>query len=147
MNLQTSSIDFYLSGCKPPHCPGCHNAILFDFDKGTEYRKYINLNMKKLTKRAQHVSNIMIFGGEPLDQDMYELEDMLHTLLCFGKPIWLFTKYSYKEVPYEILKYVSYVKCGRFIQELPSRYIEEYNITVGSSNQKIHSVKKAEVAA
>ena len=28
------SLDIYISGCASPHCDGCHNPMLWDFEKG-----------------------------------------------------------------------------------------------------------------
>lgn len=136
-NLHTSSIDFYISGCNPPHCKNCHNPELFDFNNGIKYNEFLLNNYNDIIKRLYFVSNIMIFGGEPLDQNIIGLEDFLKIIYKYNKPIWLFTKYEYREVPLNILRYLSYIKCGRFNSDLEPIYLPDFNITLGSSNQYI----------
>ena len=139
-NLHTSSIDFYISGCNPPHCKNCHNPELFDFNNGIKYNEFLLNNYNDIIKRLYFVSNMMIFGGEPLDQNIIDLEDFLKIIYKYNKPIWLFTKYEYREVPLNIFKYIHYVKCGRYNESLPSVYLSEFNITLASNNQYIKKI-------
>ena len=52
-NLHTSSIDFYISGCKPPHCKNCHNPELFDFNNGIKYNEFLLNNYNDIIKHIE----------------------------------------------------------------------------------------------
>ena len=85
---------------------------------------------------------IMVFGGEPLDQDTDDLCQLLYDLSTLGLPIWLFTRYDIDEVPPVIKQYCDYIKTGRYL----SRYrVSDYTsegIPLATSNQKVHKIDK-----
>ena len=115
----------FLQGCNL-HCPGCHNRSTWDIDKGTL------IDVKELAAILKEKSlnkKITISGGEPLlqkDALVELLEELKDCDLC------LYTGHEIEEVPEEILKYLKYIKVGRFILE------ERTSTTpfVGSKNQK-----------
>ena len=80
------------------------------------------------------IDNIMIFGGEPLDQNQDELIHMLFDLKSLNKNIWIFTRYKLNEIPKEIKYLCDYIKTGRYISELS--YMQ-YGINLATKNQKI----------
>ena len=138
--LQYRSLDIYVSGCNPPHCIGCHNLELWDFNIGKPYN--FNLIKEYIEDFNMLIDKIMIFGGEPLDQNYDELITMLKDLQQFNKEIWLFTKYNIDEVPFEILKLCDYIKCGRYIKELVCDDNQQYGINLATSNQIIYKIEK-----
>ena len=115
----------FLQGCNL-HCPGCHNRSTWDIDKGTL------IDVKELAAILKEKSlnkKITISGGEPLLQKealIELLEELKDCDLC------LYSGHEIEEVPEEILKYLKYIKVGRFILE------ERTSTTpfVGSKNQK-----------
>lgn len=115
----------FLQGCNL-HCPGCHNRSTWDINKG------ILIDVKELAAILKEKSlnkKITISGGEPLLQKealVELLEELKDCNLC------LYTGHEIEEVPEEILKYLKYIKVGRFILE------ERTSTTpfVGSKNQK-----------
>ncbi|MFP4698672.1 MAG: 4Fe-4S cluster-binding domain-containing protein [Eubacteriales bacterium] len=143
-SLKMKSLDVYVSGCNAPHCEGCHNPELWDFkvgekviDKWLEVEKYFD-NFSEL------IDNVMIFGGEPLDQNPKKLDWLLFLLDCrrveFGDKfkIWLFTKYEFKDIPIYIKKYCDYIKCGKFVKELKTDNNVQFGVKLATSNQKIY---------
>lgn len=130
------SVDIFLSGCRRnPHCKGCHNPTLWDFDNGSEI-DYEGL-MWWLVEKKDLYDNIAILGGEPLHQE--ELEYLL-SMVSTLKPVWLYTSYEIDEVPDSIKQYCTYIKTGQYIEELKASNIQE-GILLASSNQKIVKVR------
>ncbi len=147
MNIIIHSIDYsgsivdgpgirtvlFIQGCEQK-CVGCHNPATWDIKKGktipvkdliSELRK--NVLNRKLT----------ISGGEPLLQYPAVLE-LVKGLTDFI--IVLYTGLEFNEVPKDILKYLTYIKVGKYMSENHSTTIS-YS---GSSNQRfIHLLEAA----
>lgn len=142
--LSTRSIELYVSGCNAnPHCAGCHNPESWDFEIGEEINdKFLDNLSKKINAFESLIDNIMIFGGEPLDQDLTELEQLLYNLSKYNKPIWIFTRYELKDIPDFVKKYCEYIKCGRYIKDLSVDNNIQYNIKLATSNQNIYKKGK-----
>lgn len=138
--LQTKSFEIYVAGCNGnPHCKGCHNPESWDFNNGEPMSNHFIYNCSKKIKEFNSlIDNIMIFGGEPLDQDYKELENLLMWCYTQNKKIWLFTRYSLNEVPQFVKDWCSYIKCGEYIQELTVYDNIQYGIKLATSNQKIY---------
>lgn len=140
-SLRTKSIDIYVSGCRPPHCEGCHNPELFSFGVGDVYNeKFIKKVSDKIETFPSLVENIMIFGGEPLDQNHEELESMLRELKKLDRALWLFTKYDFDKVPQFVKDTCTYIKTGRYLRDKECENNEQYGITLATCNQEIHKV-------
>jgi anaerobic ribonucleoside-triphosphate reductase activating protein len=133
------SLDIYVAGCiGNPHCEGCHNPESWNFNQGTPYTaSYFDLLAKKIRGFDRLIRKIMIFGGEPLDQNREEFLNFLVSLTYFHKEIWLFTRYELSEVPKEIKQYCNYIKCGRY-DETKKQQKVQYGITLATTNQKIY---------
>lgn len=138
--LSTNSLEIYVAGCNGnPHCAHCHNPESWDFNNGEKFdEKFLDKVSEKITDFDDLIKNIMIFGGEPIDQNHKELESMLESLSNYRKPIWLFTRYSIDNVPDFVKKYCEYIKCGRYDSELVSDDNIQYGIKLSTSNQKIY---------
>ena len=123
----------FLQGCNL-HCPGCHNKSTWALDNGTliEVSKLAQFLREKVINKKLTIS-----GGEPLLQKEALLE-LLEELKDFD--LCLYTGHEIEEVPEEILKYLKYIKVGRFILE------ERTSTTpfVGSKNQKFVRVHHEE---
>lgn len=143
-SLPRQSLDIYVSGCKGPHCEGCHNPSAWDFFTGRilddtvrqEISDYIN-NFRIMVK------NIMIFGGEPLDQDRREFINFLIFLKSFEIPIWLFTGYLLKDVPPEVIDLIDYVKVGRYQENNLCEDNIQHGIKLASANQAIFKLEES----
>lgn len=140
MNIYINSIQFnkslvdgpgvrtlvFFQGCDI-HCPGCHNQSAWDITKGTLY------SVKELAeqiKKGTFNNKITLTGGEPLMQKE-ALVELLKELK--GLDVIVYTGHQKEEVPEEVWKLTSYVKCGPFIERLKTT-IKPY---VGSSNQEL----------
>ena len=139
-NLNHKALEIYLSGCKSPHCPNCHNEALWDFNVGKVLDD--NETDKLLTKTMNPmVEKVWIMGGEPLDQDLDELEWLLiYIWRVTNCERWLWTRYT--EIPELISKHLSYAKIGEYREDLPSYTNGEHGITLASSNQRIIKLDK-----
>lgn len=137
-SLKYMSLDIYVSGCMGPHCEGCHNRETWDFDKGVPYKTSYGVIENKIKNFQLLIKNIMIFGGEPLDQDSQEFLNFLMFLTKFSLPIWVFTRYDISEIPDNIKGVVDYIKTGRYIPELTCEEYVQYGIELATSNQKIY---------
>lgn len=139
-SLSTKSFEIYTAGCNGnPHCEGCHNPESWDFNLGEFYDSILSGRIKeKIETFSQLIDNIMIFGGEPLDNPNYEVIELLEDLKVLEKLIWLFTGYEFKDVPKDILVHCNYIKCGRYERDKRENDKEQYGIKLASSNQKIY---------
>ena len=123
----------FLQGCDL-HCPGCHNKSTWDLNKGT----LIDVkDLARILKDKAINKKVTISGGEPLLQKE-PLSELLKELKDFD--LCLYTGHEIEDVPEEILKYLKYIKVGRFILE------ERTSTTpfVGSKNQKFVRVHHEE---
>lgn len=125
----------FLQGCNF-HCPGCHNQSTWDINGGKEIEIE---ELAELLKKKAFNKKITISGGEPLLQAdrLIELFDILA-----GFDICLYTGYSFNEIPKDILKFLRFVKVGRFKKELWTSTVPY----VGSKNQEFIEVKEDEKA-
>lgn len=116
----------FFQGCDI-HCPGCQNPTAWDIKKGKEYSVK---NLADLIKEGTFNRKITITGGEPLMQKEALIE-LLNELK--GYDVIVYTGHQKEEVPEEVWKLTTYVKCGPFIERLKTT-IKPY---VGSSNQEL----------
>lgn len=139
--LQYKSLDIYVAGCSGnPHCTDCHNPESWDFNQGDKYTlEYFNKHIKqKCIEFPNLINNIIIFGGEPNNQNKDELLHLLFDLKTLSKSIWLFTRYNILDVPKYELILCDYIKCGRYIPELITENNIMYGIKLATSNQRIY---------
>jgi len=143
--LEHNSLDIYISGCRGnPHCSGCHNPESWDFNQGHIYnRGYFNYIKEKVRDFDLLIKNIMIFGGEPNDNNHDELLHMLTDLKSLNKKIWLFTRYEINEVPEFEYTLCDYIKTGKYDAELIVDNNIQYGIKLASSNQKIYEMRNS----
>ena len=123
----------FLQGCDM-HCPGCHNKSTWPLDKGTVMEVS---DLAQLLREQAINKKVTISGGEPLLQKDAVLE-LLKELSDFD--LCPYTGRELEDVPEEMLKYLKYVKVGRFI-------LEQRTSTqpfVGSTNQKFVRIHHAE---
>jgi len=141
--LQNKSLDIYVAGCNGnPHCYLCHNPESWDFNQGHIYnRGYFNRIKEKVKNFDSMIKNIMIFGGEPLDQNHDKLIHMLMDVNSLNKKIWIFTRYEIEEIPKEILKLCDYIKTGKYDSKLITDDNIQFDIQLASLNQKIYKLR------
>lgn len=141
--LKTKSFEIYVSGCAGnPYCKGCHNPETWDFNVGDEFDDKLKEQISdKIMSFNAIIENIMIFGGEPLDQKKEDLVELFSFLSTFNKKIWLFTRYEKDEIDKDILNFLDYIKCGRYVQELRVDDNIQFGIKLATSNQKIYKLR------
>lgn len=136
----------YVQGCKH-HCKNCFNPETWDYNDGQLWTKEKEAQFIEVCKN-EHIKNICILGGEPLDQG-YDMFDLLLKLKeQVNKPIWLWTGYIWEDIIVnsneEDIKQIIISLCdvvidGPFIEELKNNSLK-YR---GSSNQRIIDVYKS----
>ena len=133
----------FLTGCTIG-CKGCFNKEIQDFKSGREFGKDEQASFIQLAKDPK-ISHICILGGEPFDQDLYELYDFVAELKHeVGKPIVVWTGRKYYDIYNNrdkrvILRMVDILIDGPFMEELKDPNL----IARGSSNQRIIDVQKS----
>lgn len=138
-SIETKSLDIYLAGCLGPHCTNCHNPESWDFNQGTDWREWIPKINAKLSEFETLIENVMVIGGEPLDQELNSLRDFcLELNYMVWDDLWFFTGYDAIRVPDFVKKHFNYIKCGRYIEELKTEDNTQYGIKLASSNQIIY---------
>lgn len=140
--LSNKSLDIYLAGCSGVnghHCKNCHNPESWNFNAGELFTiNKLNDVVNKIVEFNELIDNIMIFGGEPLDQPEKELLRLLVPISGLDKDIWIFTRKEIKEVPDSIKSICSYVKCGPYLEQFKTEDNIQYGIKLATSNQKIY---------
>lgn len=141
--LKYKSFDIYVAGCSGVngvHCTNCHNPESWNFNQGDLYdEKYFNNIKNKIIDFDSMIDNIMIFGGEPLNQKHEELIKMLSELKSIKKKIWLFTRYEICDIPNNIKILCDYIKTGCYDENYKTDKNICYGINLTTSNQKIYS--------
>ena len=134
----------FVQGCTH-HCYNCFNQETWDFNGGKEWTKEIEDEFIEICKRP-YIDCVSILGGEPLDQDLDMLELLRRIKKEVGKPIYLWTGYTWETIfsnedyvlEMLILSLCDYVIDGEYIDDL-----KDYRLKLrGSSNQRIIDVKK-----
>jgi len=140
-NLNRKCLEIYLSGCKAPRCPGCHNPELWDFMVGSDFYLWYPKFQREL--ESGMVEEVWILGGEPQDQNIDDLVQLLEELKDFKKDldIALFTRYV--TIHERLVPHLSYVKIGEFDKQLGERYDQTLGITLASNNQQVINLKEA----
>lgn len=143
-NINQSALEIYFSGCiGNPHCKGCFSPETWEFDQGTPYNELLNDISTQIEKFGDMIDKIMLFGGEPLDQDITQLTSFLNEISRFKKEIWIFTHYDFdkaKQILGDLINQIDYIKCGAYKEELKCENNVQYGIKLATSNQKIYKI-------
>lgn len=115
----------FFQGCDI-YCPGCQNPSSWDINKG---KKYSVKDLVTLIKEQTFNKKVTITGGEPLMQ-IDALIELLNELQ--GYDVIVYTGHKKEDVPVEVWKLTTYVKCGPYVEKLKTT-ITPY---IGSSNQE-----------
>lgn len=137
--LNNKSFEIYVAGCNAsPHCPGCHNPESWDQNLGNKYDDEIASQLtEKIILFGSMIDKIWILGGEPLDQDMNDLFDLILTLEYTKRKLWLFTRYEIDEIPEKIKNRFDVIKTGAYDERLRVENYTVNNVTLATSNQKL----------
>jgi organic radical activating enzyme len=137
INLRHRALEIYLSGCRGPHCPGCHNAELWDFAVGDIFNQAAcqKLLDKLVTLRnARMVDYVWVLGGEPLDQDQDSLARLLAQLHDRAK-IVLWT--HYERVPDMLAELCDYAKLGPYVANGEAYDEPVFGVKLANREQRI----------
>lgn len=141
--LNNKAYEIYLAGCAGnPHCEGCHNPESWDFDAGIPFAEHASIIWRAIESFDKLVTNIMILGGEPLDQDPDDLWQLVSWLMLTKKALWIFTRYEPHEIPkahQKTLWACTFIKCGRYIPSLACDNNIQHGIKLATSNQRIYT--------
>jgi len=138
--LSTKSLEIYLAGCSgQPKCKGCHNQELWDFNIGEDWKSKIKDITNKCDEFVYILENIMVFGGEILDNNEREVIDFLSELNTeTSLDVWIFTRYKLDDISEDIKHLCNYIKCGRYDEDLLTDNNVQYGIKLATSNQNIY---------
>lgn len=142
-NLHDRAFEIYVAGCNSqPHCKGCHNPESWDFDGGYELTTSVRDKIyKKISRFNTLIDRIYILGGEPLDNDIDALIEIVEFLADNAhKEIWLFTRYGLYDLPSLLgnkLILFAYIKCGVYDDTKLSDEHYEHGIKLASTNQHV----------
>lgn len=136
-NLAHRALEIYLSGCKAPHCEGCHNKELWEFNQGIPYQEWLKTQENSgLFKDSELlVKKVWILGGEPLDQNLISLQNFIIRLNAYFQEIWLWTRYE--KIPKPLHHLLKYAKLGMYDKTKPSYLEPLFGIKLASNNQRI----------
>lgn len=140
----------WISGCSH-HCKGCHNQETWDYSFGKDFDdNAISEIMKWLDK--PFISGITISGGDPLDRDINDLQQLFDLCKMIKdkypeKTIWIYTGYTFehfftnvddrKQMCQQILSLCDTLVDGPYIEDLRDLSIPFR----GSTNQRIIDLK------
>ena len=92
----------------------------------------------KIEDFSSLIKRVEIFGGEPNDQNLEELEDLLTILKSTNKELWVWTRYNLKDCPEFEKELCDYIKTGEYNEILKCEDNIQYGIKLATSNQKIN---------
>lgn len=139
----------FVSGCRH-HCPGCFNALTWDFSYGKEFSKEVEDEIIE-SLNDENIEGLSLLGGEPFEpENQAGLINLLRRVVNLypNKNIWCYTGYTfdtdlkeggkvYTKYTKEMLSYIDILVDGEFKMELKDLKIKFR----GSSNQRIIDVK------
>lgn len=106
----------WFAGCSHK-CRGCQNQELWDKNAGKEYDVVELVSLIFDQTKKSKINTVVLLGGEPLEQDLYELAELCNILDGAGYKIWLYTGYDYTQVSTKyskIQRCLEYIKCGKY---------------------------------
>jgi organic radical activating enzyme len=126
-----AAITIWFAGCSMK-CDECHNIKLQNSSNGTDMEVQDAIDTILDASRATKLKDLVLLGGEPLEQDLEDLSLMCDILKVFGMQIHLYTGRDFNEIPHEILKSCVWVKSGRYDKNL---HVDGFP---SSSNQHVY---------
>lgn len=121
----------WFSGCSQ-HCEGCYNQSLWNPEAGKPHGVDTVLVAIATQRGYTGVDDVVLLGGEPMEQNSSDLEDLVTKLDNANFRIWMYTSWELDEIPEAIKRHMYTIKCGRFEQSLKCDGIPS------STNQKFY---------
>lgn len=126
------TLAFNISGC-PYHCEGCHSQYLWEY----EGDNLLPINMINIiNKYKDYITCVCFMGG---DQNIEELTEALKTCKNLGYKTCLYSGAS--EVSIKILKYLDWLKLGKYDKKLESNNHIEHGVKLATTNQHMYKIK------
>ena len=131
----------FVSGCTH-NCKGCFNQEYRNFEYGRQFNMTICDEFIEYVKNP-NIKGVTILGGEPFDQDTDLLFLVKRIKMETGKPIWIFSGYTYdvlitRPLCKDILMHCDVLVDGPFVESL-----KDYRLKFrGSSNQRIIDIRQ-----
>ena len=129
-------VGIWFCGC-PRRCKGCSNPELLDFQERYNTTPDTVFEMIKNVSKEHKIDGFTITGGDPLYQEN-DLQMLLSLLKTISDDIIVYTGYKYSELKPEMLRNISVLIDGEYIEEL-----NDNSLLRGSSNQEIHILDKS----
>ncbi len=119
----------FVSGCRH-HCPGCFNAVAWDFDYGQPFDKTVR-NEVFASCQPDYIAGLSLLGGEPFEpENQRELLPFVRNFKALypAKTVWCYSGYTWEqltgkepsparcEVTDELLALLDVLVDGRFVQ-------------------------------
>lgn len=124
----------WFAGCTHG-CKGCQNKVLWDKNNGEDFSPYELFGLIVEETKKTKIRTVTLLGGEPLQQNIDDLVLLCHLLDRSGFKIWIYTGYEFDAVPNNVLRFIDYIKCGKYIEELRT---EDGSFPI-TKNQKVYS--------
>lgn len=133
----------FVSGCTH-NCKECFNIEQQNFKYGNEWTKKVEDEFINNCLNP-NVVGISILGGEPLQQDIDIMLNLLQRIHYeTKKPVWLWSGYTYEEIVNDsdksrLLSFIDVLIDGKF-------QLDKRNLSLkyrGSENQRVIDVKKS----
>ena len=121
----------WFSGCTQK-CSGCYNTRLWNKNSGKEHDSDTVVFTICSQCEKTDINDVVLLGGEPMEQDSTQLINLVSKLHRFGYRIWMYTSWDFDNIPMNIKEHLYTVKCGRFDESLKCDGIPS------STNQKFY---------
>lgn len=109
----------WFSGCTV-RCNGCHNQKLWNRKSGVEMTPQQLINVMLDIEQVLNVryNDVILLGGEPMEQDLMELLELVRGYKKLSKDVWLYTSKELTEIPIPILNECAHIKTGKYDEML-----------------------------
>jgi dUTP pyrophosphatase len=134
INSDGIGLTLVMQGCsRDPKCKGCHSPHTWIMGEGISKHPLSLADSIAMHMGNGWYDNLIIMGGEPLDQ-AYSLLVLLtrFKLRMPSVKVWLYTSHDLYDVPCEMLDYLDVIKTGRYDENLKTFGL------LASSNQKFY---------
>ncbi|HHX67014.1 MAG TPA: 4Fe-4S cluster-binding domain-containing protein [Gallicola sp.] len=132
------AFEIYVVGCEG-YCKGCHSPHLWDKNQGVLMdEEFYNSLISYMKEKEWQFDNIVLLGGEPLDNPKKKILEFVEKMKIFNKPLWLYTHFELNEIDEDIKQSFDYIKTGKYNENLRNDNYISRGVGLISTNQKIN---------
>ena len=148
----------FVSGCRH-HCPGCFNAVAWDFDYGQPFDKTVR-NEVFASCQPDYIAGLSLLGGEPFEpENQRELLPFVRNFKALypAKTVWCYSGYTWEQLtgkePSPVAKGMSWMKTNVKLaleesdETVADLITEGCNMGVKSLNRYLNQYEAAEEQA